>query len=229
MNSNFSRPFALYSLALIMALVIPIALSAQDPWKNVYQESAWKERDAWQRAPELIRQLHLSKSGAVADIGCHEGYMTVKLASVVTSGRVYAVDVDAPKLALLKDHLAKRGIDNVNLVKGDYDDPKLPVNELDGVVILDTYHEMDDYDKILAHVMQALKKGGRLVICEPIAKSRRDLTRDQQEAKHEIGINFVEDDLKKAGFKIVSRQDPFADRTAIKGDVMWLIVAEKSR
>jgi precorrin-6B methylase 2 len=200
---------------------------AQDPWKNVYKESAWKERDAWQRAPELIRQLRLTTTSAVADIGCHEGYMTVKLADVVKSGHVYAVDVEAPKLTLLKQHLAQRGIENVNVIKGDYDDPKLPPNQLDGVLILDTYHEMDDHDKILAHVKTALKLNGRLVICEPIAETRRSLPRSDQEAKHEIGMKFVEEDLIRAGFRIVKRQDPFADRTAVKGDVMWMLVAEK--
>jgi len=48
-----------------------------------------------------------------------------------------------------------------------------------------------------------------------------------QEGKHELGMNFALDDLRKAGFVIVKQQDPFVDRTAEKGDKMWLIVAEK--
>lgn len=205
----------------------PQPTAGQDQWKNIYRESAWKERDVWQRAPELIKHLRLRSGSSVADIGCHEGYMTMKLAGVVKSGRVYAVDVDAPKLELLNQHLAERGITNVTAVKGDYDDPKLPTDGLDGVIILDTYHEMDDHDKILLHVKTALKRGGRLVICEPIAKSRRDLPRSEQEAKHEIAMKFVEEDLERAGLSVIIRQDPFADRTTVKGDIMWMIVAEK--
>lgn len=218
--------------ANVIAIVMIVSgfyaeVRGQDPWKNVYRESAWQERDAWQRAPELIRQLRLRSGSAVADIGCHEGYMTVKLSDVVKSGRVYAVDVDQSKLNQLKAHLDKRGIQNVTVVKGDYDNPKLPAGSLDGVIILDTYHEMDDHDTILLHVKESLKSGGRLVICEPIAASRRDLSRSEQEKRHEIAMKFVEEDLLKAGFSIVSRQDPFADRTAVKGDVMWMLVAEK--
>jgi tRNA A58 N-methylase Trm61 len=154
--------------------------------------------------------------------------MTVKLADVVKPlGRVYAVDVDAPKLESLKEHLTKRGIENVTTIKGDYDDPKLPSGKFDGVIILDTYHEMDDHDKILLHVKDALKQNGRLVICEPIAASRRGLARSEQEARHEIAMKYVEEDLAKAGFSVVQRQDPFADRTDVKGDVMWMLVAEK--
>jgi ubiquinone/menaquinone biosynthesis C-methylase UbiE len=221
---NFSR----HTLILAIALLGAGQLQGQDQWKNVYRESAWKERDAWQRAPELIREMRAKRGSVVADIGCHEGYMTVKLADVVaSSGRVYAVDVDAPKLELLKQHLATRNITNVTTIKGDYDDPKLPTGQLDGVIILDTYHEMDDHDKILGHVHNALKKNGRLVICEPIEASRRSLTRAEQEARHEIALKFVEADLIKAGFKIVRKEDPFADRTNVKGDIMWLLVAEK--
>jgi ubiquinone/menaquinone biosynthesis C-methylase UbiE len=217
--------------AILLGLFVgfcPGIAQAQDPWKNIYRESAWKDRDAWQRAPELIRQLRLKAGSIVADIGCHEGYMTIKLADVVKpSGRVYAVDVDAPKLESLNEHLDKRGIANVTTIKGDYDDPKLPAGKFDGVIILDTYHEMDDHDKILLHVKDALKENGRLVICEPIASSRRGLTRAEQEARHEIAMKYVEEDLAKAGFSIVERQDPFADRTDVKGDVMWMLVAEK--
>jgi precorrin-6B methylase 2 len=230
MEKNMSRLQALRTAMLLclIAALCPFAVQAQDPWKNIYRESAWKDRDVWQRAPDLIKPLRLKAASVVADIGCNEGYMTVKLAEVVkSSGHVYAVDVDGAKLESLKEHLTRLNIDNVTAIKGDYDDPKLRPGELDAVIILDTYHEMDDHDKILLHVKDALKKNGRLVICEPIAASRRGLSRSEQEARHEIAMKFVEADLERAGFTIIERQDPFADRTKVKGDVMWMLVAEK--
>lgn len=220
-------PFTVFLTMATVAICISPKAGAQNAWKDVYRESAWKERDAWQRAPELIAHLRLKPNSSVADIGCHEGYMTIKLAAMVRSGRVYAVDVEQSKLDRLQQHLTQRAIKNVSVVKGEYDDPRLPANQLDGVIILDTYHEMDDHDKILVHVKQALKKNGRLVICEPLAEARRGLDRAEQEDRHEVGITYVEEDLVKAGFKIVKRQDPFADRKAVKGDIMWLLVAEK--
>jgi len=200
----------------------------QDQWKNVYTESAWAERDKWQKAGELIRQLYIIPGSKVADVGSHEGYMTVKLSAAVgKSGNVFAVDVDQSKLDKLKDHLARRSISNVELIKGDYDNPKLPLNSLDAVIILDTYHEMDDHDKILQHIKTSLKPGGRLVLCEPIADERRKLNREDQERKHELGMNFALGDLQKAGFTVLKQQDPFVDRSKEKGDKMWLIVAVK--
>lgn len=216
-----------FIVALLLITCAKFSL-AQDPWKDIYKESAWAERDRWQRAPELIRQLNIKEGSHVADIGCHEGYMTFKLSEVVgEKGMVYAVDVAQSKLDKLKSNQEKRGSTNIIPVKGDYDDPKLPLNSLDAVIILDTYHEMDDHDKILTHVLMALKPGGRLVLCEALAKERRTLSREIQEGKHELGMNFALGDLKKAGFSILQQQDPFADRSKEKGDIMWLVVAMK--
>jgi len=215
-------------IGIIILTVCSLSARGQDPWKNIYRESAWADRDTWQRADDIIDLLKIQEGSTVADIGCHEGYMTIKLSGEVKNkGIVYAVDVEQGKLDLLKKHLADRKMSNVRLVKGDYDNPKLPTNSLDAAIILDTYHEMDDHDKILEHIKASLKNGGRLILCEPIAEARKKLTRAEQEKRHELGINFALDDLKKAGFEIVFQKDPFVDRSKVKGDMMWIVVAQK--
>ena len=215
-------------IGIIILTVCSLSVRGQDPWKNIYRESAWADRDTWQRADDIIDLLKIQEGSTVADIGCHEGYMTIKLSGEVKNkGIVFAVDVEQGKLDLLKKHLADRKMSNVRLVKGDYDNPKLPTNSLDAAIILDTYHEMDDHDKILEHIKASLKNGGRLILCEPIAEARKKLTRAEQEKRHELGINFALDDLKKAGFEIVFQKDPFVDRSKVKGDMMWIVVAQK--
>lgn len=214
--------------ALLLLILSAHWTFAQDPWKNIYTENAWKERDQWQRADDIIGKLNLSPGSKVADIGCHEGYMTVKLAKVVGhGGRVYAVDVEQNRLDKLNNHLKERSITNVTTVKGDFDNPHLNANSLNGALIIDTYHEMDDHDEILQHIKNALKTGGKLVICEPIASERKDMSRNDQERKHELGMSFALADLQKAGFNIVFKQNEYIDRQKIKGDKMWIIVAEK--
>ncbi len=201
---------------------------AQDIWKDVYSETTWEDRDRWQKSEELIRQLGLAPGSRVADVGCHEGYMTVKLSVAVgQAGKVYAIDVEQQKLDRLKKVLDKRNISNVVPLKGEYDNPHLPENTLDAAIILDTYHEMTQHDEMLQHIKKALKPGGRLVLCEAIADSRRESARQDQERKHELGIQYAIQDLKKAGFTIVRQQDPYLDRTKEKGDKMWLLVLKK--
>ena len=213
-------------LFLLILLFSTFHAYSQDPWKNVYSENAWSDRDFWQKPDIILKQLNCKQGSRVADIGCHEGYMTVKLSKLVgLTGIVYAVDVEQSRLDKLQDHLDARKLTNVMVVKGNSDDPQLPASALDAVLIVDTYHEMKYHDKMLLHISNCLKPGGRLVICEPIAEERRKLTREEQERKHELGLPFAVEDLKKAGFHILFKEDRFVDREKQKGDKMGL--AEK--
>ena len=40
-------------------------------------------------------------------------------------------------------------------------------------------------------------------------------------------MKYVLEDLGKAGFQIVNKSETFVDRTKVKGDKMWLVVAKK--
>ena len=213
--------------AAIIMLLFCGSVSAQDQWKNIYSQRAWNERDKWQKADELMRLLNISSGSKVADVGCHEGYMTFKLARVVGStGTVYAVDVLQLRLDQVKKRADKSKLTQVKIVKGEFDDPKLPTATLDAVIILDTYHEMDDHAEILQHIKTSLKAGGRLLICDPIAESRRGSSRSEQKKKHELAMEYALEDLKEAGFTIAFQRDNFIDRTKEKGDKMWVVVAE---
>jgi ubiquinone/menaquinone biosynthesis C-methylase UbiE len=214
-------------LTLIMLFISGLSV-AQDPWKNIYSQHAWAARDKWQKPEELIRHLNIVPGDKVADIGCHEGYMTFKLAKTVgLNGMVYAVDVQESQINKVKKRADENELQQIRTIKGANDNPNLPPDILDAAIILDTYHEIIHYDKVLQHLKTALKKGGRLVICDPIADERRRLKRAEQKGKHELSMEFVLADLRKAGFRILMQTDPFIDRTKEKGDKMWLIVAVK--
>lgn len=227
-NNNPGVFIRFVRITLVLVLLTPIAVPAQDARKDVYRESAWAQRDTWQRPDNIIRQLDLQPGDKVADIGCHEGYFTIKLADAVgNAGRVFAVDIDKDKLAKLEKHVEKRGLKNVSVITGDENNPKLPVAALDAVLIVDTYHEMSAHDEILQHVKAALKFGGRLVLCEPSSNASKKMSRVEQEKNHELSMAYAVEDLKKAGFKILYQKDPFVDRSKEKGDTMWIVVAAK--
>ncbi|MCU0399124.1 MAG: methyltransferase domain-containing protein [Cyclobacteriaceae bacterium] len=212
----------------LFLVVLAYSSSAQNTYRDVYTKSAWSERDTWQRPQELIRLMNIKPGSSVADIGCHEGYMTIKLARAVgTSGNVFAVDVEQRKLDRLKEILTEQGLNNTILIRGDYDDPKLKPNSLDAAIIVDAYHEMDDHDEILRHIKSALRPEGRLLICEPIADERKNLSRSEQERKHELGIQYALQDLIRAGFLLIYQYENFVDRTEVKGDRMWVLVAKR--
>ena len=214
---------------ILCLFLVGLTLSAQAQYKNIYTRNAWEERDKWQRPDRLIAATGIEEGSRIADIGCHEGYMTVKFSAVVgNEGKVYAVDVNRYRLEKLEEYLEEASIENVEVIKGDYDNPNLPLNTLDVAFILDTYHEMDDYEVVLQHIKASLKSGGRLVIIEPIAKERKSWSRDRQTGRHEIAIRYVEQELKEAGFEIAEKDEMFLDRRDEKGDHLWLLVAVKS-
>ncbi len=197
--------------------------------QNIYSKDTWAARDKWQKVPEILEAMALRPGQTIADIGSHQGYMTLKFSNKVgNTGKVYAVDVSRNQLRVLDELIEDQKITNVETVLGDYDDPKLPEASLDIAFIMDAYHEMDDYEDILQHVRKALKPGGKLVIMEPIGDDRRGWSRSRQEGKHEIDMKYVIADLEEAGFKVLRQEDPFIDRTKKKHDKMWLLIARSS-
>ena len=211
----------------IFLLILLSATATFGQYNNIYKESAWKDRDKWQHPERILEAARVKEDTKVADIGCHQGYLTVKLAEKIgETGKVYAVDVDKYQLSQLESNLKKRNLLNkVEIIKGDYDNPNLPANTLDAAIIIDSYHEMDEYKKMLIHILTALKPGGRFILIEPIAPERESLTRDQQTARHEIAIHYAREELIEAGFQILKEENPFIDRMKAKGDKEWMIIA----
>ena len=185
----------------------------------------WQERDEWQNVPGIFSAMGACRNAVVADVGSRDGYLTLRLADVVgDTGRVYAVDIDEEALDRLRDTLEDEGIKNVVTVHSESDNPKLPRGTFDAVVIVNAYHEMDEYEPMLEHVRRALKPGGRLVVVDAIDANHRGESRSSQTASHEIGLEYVKKDLVDAGFEIVQARDPFVDERD-DGDQMWLLAA----
>ncbi|MEL7001262.1 MAG: class I SAM-dependent methyltransferase, partial [Bacteroidota bacterium] len=137
---------------LILTFII-ITIGADTIAQNIYSQYTWEERDKWQQVPKILETMGVSEGDAIADIGCHEGYMTFKFVDRVgESGKVYAVDVNKSRLNALNDLLEEEDIENVVTIKGDYDNPNLEPESLDFAFIMDAYHEMEDYQDILRHI-----------------------------------------------------------------------------
>ncbi|MCK0109747.1 methyltransferase domain-containing protein [Flavobacteriaceae bacterium S0825] len=194
-----------------------------------YTQNDWKERDTWMPIETLFELANIKEGSQVADIGCHEGYLSIHLANNVgANGRVYAVDVREDRLDRLKEHLESRNLNNVAVIVGDYDNPKLPNETLDVVFIVDTYHEMTDYKVILNHVYKALKPNGKLVILEKLKSRVKNATRREQTNAHTLGPKYVKQEMKDANFSIVKQINDLGHWQNDEDKIMWLLVAKKS-
>jgi len=136
---------------------------------------------------------------------------------------VFAVEIDEPAMDRLRKRLQEDGVENVTIVKGAPDDPKLPEATVDAALIVNAYHEMEQHQLILAALRRALKPDGRLVIVEPVTPSRRGRPRADEARNHEIDPEYVLQDARAAGFAVVGLKDPFTRRD---GDIEWLIALQ---
>jgi precorrin-6B methylase 2 len=168
------------------------------------------EREHWQELGQIFRAMAVGPGSVVADVGAGDGFLSVWLAPLVgEKGRVYAEDIAEGRLDRLRKRIADAHLDNIVVIAGLANDPRLPIAQLDSVVILNSYHEMPEYDEMLRCILEALKPGGRLVIAEP-SPAAGEQTRAQQTAKHHIGSVFVAEELAHAGFIMIETHDNFA-------------------
>ncbi|MEM7485068.1 MAG: class I SAM-dependent methyltransferase [Bacteroidota bacterium] len=209
-------------------IIIVFCLSSFIGLQAQYSESDWAERDKWMKTQTLLDMANVSADDRVADIGCHEGYLSIHLSKLVKDyGKVYAVDVREDRLITLRANARERKLTNIKTVLGDYDNPKLPENSFDVVFIMDTYHEMDAHEKILQHVKSALKSGGRLMILEKLKDRVKGKTRKEQVSAHSLSPGYVRKELKQAGFIIISEIENHGKWEREDDKQMWVILAQK--
>ena len=126
-----------------------------------------REREDEENPDLAMRLMRVARGSTVADLGAGSGYFTIRLAKAVgATGKVYAVDIQQGMLDLLQRAVARERLTNVTPVLGVADDPRLPAESLDLVLMVDVYHELSSPQITLAHLMRALKPGGRLVLLE---------------------------------------------------------------
>ena len=125
--------------------------------------------------------------------------------------------------------MAKEGLKNIEVIKGAEDDPKLPADRLDAVLIVNAYHEMTAHEAILRHVRDALKPGGTVVLMEGIWDSREAQSRDEQIKHHQLAPRVAKQEVETAGFEIVEVRDPFLVRPPDEDGKSrwWVLVARK--
>lgn len=125
------------------------------------------DRDAWQMPGEIMDALGIGDGSVVADLGAGGGWFTVRLARRVgPNGLVYAEDVQRQMVDAIDRRVAREGLRNVITVLGEDDDPRLPPDALDAVLMVDAYHEVQNRVPLLANVRASLKPNGRLGIVD---------------------------------------------------------------
>lgn len=194
-----------------------------------YSEYEWEERDEWMNVARILELSGVETGHTVADIGCHEGYLSMHLAEAVgPEGMIWAEDISSYRLERLRKHAGERGHDNIRTILGEETDPKLPEGTIDIVFVVDSYHEMAKPMTMLRHFRKALKPGGRILILEKLKEKVRNKSRKSQTTAHSLGPEYVREELKEAGFTILNEVRDMGDWEKNPKKKIWLLVASKN-
>jgi predicted methyltransferase len=166
-------------------------------------------RDLWQKPQVVVDLLEIPAGSTVADIGAGDGYFIPYLAQAVgPDGRVYAVDVDPEKIRGLEMLVAERKFANVEVVLAQFDDPLLPDGEIDLVVLVNTYHHIEDRPSYFSKLRAAdLSSSGRVAVIEPNGDAG-GVVGLLVEAGHTSTASAVRDEMSQAGYTTVATYDP---------------------
>ena len=187
-----------------------------------------QERDQWQRPSDVVELLALREGNTVVDFGCGAGYFALKLSPIVgVTGTVLATDIRQESLAFLWIRAVLGRHRNLHVIHGEPDDPRLPPEPVDAILISNTFHELTAPARALETLSRSLKPGGRIVILDRGPRVSGDDTQATPLIEsHGIPPASVERYLRAAGFALVDRNDRFIDRPG-DDDVWWIIVARK--
>jgi ubiquinone/menaquinone biosynthesis C-methylase UbiE len=135
-----------------------------------HQAAEWlerPEREQEEQPNKLLDALKIKPGSIIGDIGAGSGYLTFRLAKRVgAKGKIFAVDIQPEMLDLIRQKMKTRKLANVEPILGKEDDPRLPANALDLILMVDVYHEFAYPYEMTEAMVRALKPGGRLVFVE---------------------------------------------------------------
>ncbi len=116
---------------------------------------------------EVIERLKLKPGDIVADIGSGSGVFSIPMAKAIApNGILYAVDIDQKMLDYVVARGKKEGVTNIKSVLGEYDDPKLPVKDVDVAFFHRVLHMIEHRQAYVNSTAKYMKPDGRIVVID---------------------------------------------------------------
>jgi ubiquinone/menaquinone biosynthesis C-methylase UbiE len=155
-------------------------------------------RDERLQIDRVMEILGVTSGRSVADIGAGSGWFSVRAARRVGApGVVYAVDINPEAIQYIDGRVHKEGLANVRTIVSKPDDPLLPAQSVDAVLLLKTYHEIARPITLLQNLHAALRTGAKVGIID----------RNGNGEDHGVMSDVVIREARQAGYRLVERYD----------------------
>lgn len=165
-------------------------------WQKVFDDPG---RDAWQRPELVVEKLALREGMRVADLGAGTGYFSRYLSAAVgPTGTVYAVETEPALVTHLRDRAETEGSDNLIPVLASSDDSRLPLFGIDLVLVVDTFHHIDDRLEYFDDARRRLRPAGRVAV---IDWKKKELPVGPG-LDHKIARGQVVEEMERAGYEL---------------------------
>ncbi len=196
-------------------------------WTGSPLEFEYPNRARTLRIQSVMDEMKIRRGSRVADVGAGGGWFVVRASRRVgPNGIVYAQEI-LPKFTDFIAARAKReGLKNVRTILGTTDDPKLPTDTMDAVLILNAYHEFEKPLAMLRKIRLSMKRGACLAFIE---RDEPELRRQAREAyaktgqikkrvdekpdndpasdDHRLAREIVQREAQSVGFRVVKTMD----------------------
>jgi len=161
---------------------------------NIGDES---DRGAWQNPELVIEKIGDLTGKVVADIGSGTGYFTFPISR--RADKVLAIDIEQRYLDYIEDRKLELPIEQADVIETRLtveDEPNLHADEVDAVLLVNVFYYLQDRNKYMTIVNNALKDNGKLVLVDfkpgdlPVGPTENKVPQDS-----------VVETLKFSGFK----------------------------
>ena len=171
--------------------------SAVEDYLSEYER---EDRVIWQKPDLVMNILGDVSDKVIADLGAGTGYFAFRL--LYSAKKVLALDIDPKAIAYIDSLQAELPLEDASRIETrlvSEQDPRLIENEVDIIILVNTYTYIKDRVNYFKNVKSKLREGGQVLI---IDFKRKELPIGPPPA-YKLNQSVVEAELKEAGFEIL--------------------------
>ena len=188
----------LFTLGAMLAQTASHQRKTSTPYTGDLSIFETPDRDKHLHIEQVMDALAIAPGKNVADIGAGSGWFTVRAAKRVTdSGTVYAVDISPEAIKYIDERVSKDGVHNVKTILSKPDDAQLPAHSVDSVLLLKTYHEVENPVVLMRNLRAALRPGARIGVIDRLGNG----------ADHGVEKDVVVKEMSQAGYELKDEKD----------------------